>query len=186
MRNICADQGRALSQFARRLDQNQLGFVAAPSTECGQPRHAWSDHVEISKSPEKSIRLSECGRAWANRLHMRHGDRADGQGAAHAAQSRAGGRCLGGERRTNSGVGRASTRTTTQQCNNRTAKAAPCMCLRHADGDGQRDSTNFWSFIVLQHSRDGRAVRFDAGLDEIQFLPKRVHVGCSSVYPRWK
>ncbi len=29
------------------------GFVAAPSTECGQPRHAWSDHVEILKSREK-------------------------------------------------------------------------------------------------------------------------------------
>ena len=54
------------------------GVVAAPSTECGQPRHAWSDEAaQILKSHEKSIRLSECGRAWAKRLHMRHGDRAD-------------------------------------------------------------------------------------------------------------
>jgi hypothetical protein len=45
------------------------------------------------------------------------------------ALRRAGGRCLGGEleRRTNSSVGRASTRTTTQQCNYQDAKAAPCM-----------------------------------------------------------
>ena len=35
-----------------------------------------------------------------------------------------------------------------KQCTYRTAKAAPCMCLRHADGDKQRDSTNFWSFVV--------------------------------------
>jgi hypothetical protein len=56
---------------------------------------------------------------------------------------RAGGRCFGGERRTNSSVGRASTRTTTQQCNYQDAKAASCMRLMHADGDMQRGSTNF-------------------------------------------
>lgn len=72
---------------------------------------------------------------------------------------RAGGRCLSGERRTNSSVGRESTRTTTRQCNYRyrDAKAASCMCLMHADGDKQRGCTNFWSFVVLQHClyRDG-------------------------------
>ena len=57
---------------------------------------------------------------------------------------------MGGERRTNSSVSRESTRTTTRQCNDQDAKAAPCMCLMHADGDKQRGSTNFWSFVVLQ------------------------------------
>ena len=87
---------------------------------------------------------------------------------------RAGGRCLSGERRTNSSVGRESTRTTTRQCNYRyrDAKAASCMCLMRADGDKQRGCTNFWSFVVLQH---GRAVRFVADLYGIQFLP-RLHV----------
>ena len=55
------------------------------------------------------------------------------------------------KRRTNSSVSRESTRTTTRQCNDQDAKAAPCMCLMHADGDKQRGSTNFWSFVVLQH-----------------------------------
>jgi hypothetical protein len=42
------------------------GFVAAPSTECGQPRHAWSDDgTNMKESRKKSSRLSECGRAWA-------------------------------------------------------------------------------------------------------------------------
>ena len=72
---------------------------------------------------------------------------------------RAGGRCLSGERRTNSSVGRESTRTTTRQRNYRyrDAKAASCMCLMRADGDKQRGCTNFWSFVVLQHClyRDG-------------------------------
>ena len=72
---------------------------------------------------------------------------------------RAGGRCLSGERRTNSSVGRESTRTTTRQRNYRyrDAKAASCMCLIRADGDKQRGCTNFWSFVVLQHClyRDG-------------------------------
>ena len=47
---------------------------------------------------------------------------------------------MSGERRTNSSVGRESTRTTTRQCNYRyrDAKAASCMCLMHADGDKQR------------------------------------------------
>jgi hypothetical protein len=55
---------------------------------------------------------------------------------------RAGGRCLGGERRTNSSVGRASARTTTRQCNYQDAKAAPCMCLMHADGISSVRRTN--------------------------------------------
>ena len=66
---------------------------------------------------------------------------------------------MSGERRTNSSVGRESTRTTTRQRNYRyrDAKAASCMCLMRADGDKQRGCTNFWSFVVLQHClyRDG-------------------------------
>ena len=48
------------------------------SAECGQARQAWSDEAaQRLKNHEKSIRLSECGRAWANRLGIRHGDRAE-------------------------------------------------------------------------------------------------------------
>ena len=140
------------------------GFVAAPSTECGQPRQAWSDEAaQILKSHEK--------------VHSTVRVRVPGQNVCICATAiertdkvvrtlrRAGGRCLSGERRTNSSVGRESTRTTTRQCNYRyrDAKAASCMCLMHADGDKQRGCTNFWSFVVLQH---GRAVRFDADLTE--------------------
>ncbi len=79
---------------------------------------------------------------------------------------RAGGRCLGGERRTNSRVGTASTRTTTRQCNYRyrNAKAASCMCLMHSDGDDtskQRGCTTrsfkFWGFV-----RSGQAGHMEA------------------------
>ena len=159
------------------------GFVAAPSTECGQPRQAWSDEAaQILKSHEK--------------VHSTVRVRVPGQNVCICATAiertdkvvrtlrRAGGRCLSGERRTNSSVGRESTRTTTRQCNYRyrDAKAASCMCLMHADGDKQRGCTNFWSFVVLQH---GRAVRFDADLYGIQFLP-RLHVDVRPCIPRCK
>ncbi len=36
---------RSVSLFAGWIRISQLAFVAAPSTECGQPRHAWSDEA---------------------------------------------------------------------------------------------------------------------------------------------
>ena len=144
---------RSVSLLAGWIRICQLAFVAAPSTECGQPRHAWSDHVEISKSREKSIRLSECGRAGRNVCIcataiertdkvLRTLRRAEQEADAWAANGEP----------TQVSVGQAHV-PRLKQCTYRTAKAAPCMCPRHADGDKQRDSTNFWSFIVLQHSR---------------------------------
>jgi hypothetical protein len=90
-------------------------------------------------------RTRACTRTHARmhaRTHMRlHTNTAHARAHTHMRTlRRAGGRCLGGERRTNSSVGGASTRNTTQQCSNRDAKAASCMCLMHADGDKQRGS----------------------------------------------
>jgi hypothetical protein len=71
------------------VGSHSAGLVAAPSAECGQPRHAWSDEAaKRLKSYQKPIQLSECGRAWAERSQIRHGDRAEWKGGAHAAQSR--------------------------------------------------------------------------------------------------
>ncbi len=88
---------------------------------------------------------------------------------------RAAGGCLGGERRTNSRVGRASARTTTRQCNYKDAKAAQCMCLMHADGDKQRDEflRPLSSFSFAFTARKARAVRRVAlSLDGSQLFAK--------------
>jgi hypothetical protein len=54
------------------------GFVAAPSTECGQPRHAWSDDGTNMKEPRKSpVDCQSAAVPGQRRLHMRHGDRAE-------------------------------------------------------------------------------------------------------------
>jgi hypothetical protein len=144
MYKLCAERGRALtgSQLVRRLNQNRraqwqrrVPSAGSRDTIGATRRHKYQ---RVTKSPFDCQSAAVLGKNVCMRATAI--ERTD---EVVRTLRRAGGGCLGGERRTNSSVGRASTRTTTRQCNYQDAKAAPCMRLLHADGDMQRGSTNF-------------------------------------------